>query len=298
MRPTRLLARTLLTKWVLLALVVVAALVWLAVLVTPAGGTLSVSVVDVGQGESILITTPAGQHVLIDGGPGPGDVCLALGEAMPFWERSIELVVLTHPHADHVSGLVEVLRRYEVSQVLYPQDIGYESEVYLEWLGVVEGMEVESVGAQVGQRVDLGGGALLEVLQPSPELLEGTESDVDNNAVVMRLEMEDVSFLLTSDLFADGERYLVEQGLELESTVLKVCHHGAGTSSSARFLAAVDPEVVVISVGADNPFGHPDEEVLSRLVDSVGKEGVYLTSEDGTVTFTTDGKRLWVETER
>ena len=285
-------------RWVLIPLVVIAALVWAAVAVMPQGGTLSVSVLDVGEGDSILVTGPAGQHILIDGGPSPERVCLELGEALPFWERTIDVVILTHPHSDHVTGLVEVLRRYQVGQVLYPEGVDYESHAYSEWLDVVNERGIECTRALAGQCIDLGDRAVLEVLHPPVVYLEGTESDVDNNGVVVRLEMGQVSFLLTADLFEEGERCLLDMGLEVESTVLKVCHHGAGTSTCPDFLRAVSPEVAVISAGADNPFGHPAEEVMNRLTESLGEGSVYLTAEDGTVTFTTDGDRLWVETGR
>jgi len=290
--------RRLPARWVVIPLVVVAALVWVAVAVVPEGGTLSVSVLDVGEGDAILVTCPSGQHILIDGGPSPERVCLELGKALPFWERTIDLVVLTHPHGDHVTGLVEVLRRYHVGQVLYPEGIDYVSNAYSEWLDVMEQKGIECTRALVGQRIDLGDGAVLEVLHPPATYLEGTESDVDNNGVVVRLEMGEVSFLLTADLFEDGERCLLDGGLEVESTMLKVGHHGADTSTCPEFLRAVNPQVAVISAGADNPFGHPGEEVMGRLSESLGEGSIYLTAEDGTVTFTTDGDRLWVETVR
>ena len=132
------LSRRLPARWVVVPLLVVAVLVWAAVAVIPEGGRLSVSVLDVGEGDAILVTCPAGQHILIDGGPSPERVCLELGKALPFWERTIELVILTHPHSDHVTGLVEVPRRYQVGRVLYPEDIDYESTAYSEWLDVVE----------------------------------------------------------------------------------------------------------------------------------------------------------------
>ena len=290
-------ARRVPAKWVIIPLLVIAVLVWVAAAVAPEGGKLSVSILDVGQGDAILITSPSGQHILIDGGPSPERVCLELGKALPYWEKTIDLVVLTHPHDDHVTGLVEVLRRYEVKQVLYP-DLDHEAVVYDEWLDVIDEKNIPCIWAQVGQHIDLGGGATLEVLNPPVQLLEGTESDIDNNGVITRLEMGEVSFLLTADHFEDCERYLLEQGMELESTVLKVGHHGSNTSTCLEFLAAVDPEVAVISVGADNPYGHPSEEVMTRLSERLGEDMVYLTSESGTITFTTDGDRLWVDTER
>ncbi len=246
-------------------------------------------------GPAILITTPSGQHILVDGGPSPEEVAYALGKELPFWERNIELVVLTHAHDDHITGLVEVLRRYEVEQVLYPEDIDYTSNAYSEWLGLIEEKGIESTRAQAGQVIDLGFGATLKVLHPPAEFLEGTESDIDNNGIVLRLEMGEISFLLTADLFGDGELYLVCERLELGSTVLKVSHHGSSTSTSPSFLDALDPDVAVISVGADNPFGHPSDEVMAKLMAKVGEENIYLTSERGTITFTTDGERLWVD---
>ncbi|MGB2853601.1 MAG: MBL fold metallo-hydrolase [Dehalococcoidia bacterium] len=284
-------------KWVIIPLVVIAILIWVAAAVAPESGKLSVSILDVGQGDSILITSPSGQHILIDGGPSPERVCLELGKALPYWERTIDLVVLTHPHDDHVTGLVEVLRRYEVKQVLYP-DMDYGAVVYDEWLEVLEEKNIPYTLAQVGQHIDIGGGAVLKVLNPPAEFLEGTESDIDNNGVIIRLEMGEVGFLLTADHFEDAERYLIDQGIEVRSTVLKGGHHGSSTSTCPEFLAAVSPEVAVISVGADNPYGHPSDEVMARLTERLGDDRVYLTSESGTITFTTDGKRLWVETGR
>ncbi len=295
-------------KWVIVPLAVVAVLVWVAAAMVPQGGNLSVSFLDVEQGDSILITGPSGQRVLVDGGPSPERACLELGEALPFWERSIDLVVLTHAHDDHVSGLVEVLQRYDVGRVLYSayypiEQAGsdYDSEVspaYAEFCDAVMEQNIDCTPAQAGQTIDLGGGAAIEVLNPPETFLDGTDSDADNNAVVLRVAMGNVSFLLTSDLYWDGELYLVAERAELESTVLKASHHGSSSSTYPAFLQAVDPQVAVVSVGADNRFGHPAQDVMERLVDCVGDGNVYLTSDRGTITFTTDGERLWVETER
>jgi competence protein ComEC len=208
------------------------------------------------------------------------------------------MVVLTHAHDDHVTGLVEVLRRYDVEQVLYPEGIDYSSNAYSEWLSVIEEEGIKHGRVQAGQEIDLGNGATLEVLNPPPDFLEGTESDIDNNGVVLRLVMGDVSFLLTADLYGDGELYLVCERVELKSTVLQVSHHGSSTSTTASFLDAVDPDVAVISAGADNRFDHPNDDVMARLTEKVGEDGIYLTSERGTITFTTDGERLWMETGR
>jgi competence protein ComEC len=284
-------------RWVILSLSVTAVLLWVAVIITPDGGRLSVSFLDVGQGDSILVTAPGGGRMLVDGGPSPEKVCAGLGDALPFWEHTIDIVVLTHPHDDHVSGLVEVCRRYDVDGVLYSEDIQCDSDAYAEWLDVIDERDIPCTGARAGQVINLGNEAIVEVLHPQGEPLEGTESDEDNNGVVLRVEMGDVSFLLTGDLYGDGELWLACHSDALDSTVLKVSHHGSSTSTCPEFLAAVDPQAAVICVGEDNRFGHPTDEVMARLTERVGEDNIYLTS-DGTVTFTTDGERLWVETEQ
>ena len=128
--------------------------------------------------------------------------------------------------------------------------------------------------------------------------MEGTESDTNNNSVVLRLVWDEVSFLLTGDIYEEAEREILYRGYKLDSTVLKVAHHGSDTSTSSHFLAAVDPQVAVISVGKDNPFGHPDEDTLARLREKVDEDKIYLTSENGIIKITTDGKKLWVKVER
>jgi competence protein ComEC len=279
-------------KWLVLPLLVVALLVWSIALTQP-DGKLHVSFLDVGQGDSILIQTPTGQNILIDGGPDPQKITLELSERLPFWDKTIDLVIATQPQADHVTGLVEVLQRYRVKQVLDP-GISYNSSIYQEWLRLINDGEIEYSMARSGQGIDLGNGVSMEVLNPSENLWEGTSDDVDNNGVVLRLSWGNVSFLFTADIRADIEFELIGQRANLRSTVLKIAHHGSDTSTSEHFLAAVDPQVAVICVGADNSFGHPRLEILQSLTDRLGEDNVYRTDEDGTIEFTTDGDRLWV----
>jgi competence protein ComEC len=257
---------------------------------------LHLSFLDVGQGDAILIRKGS-QQVLIDGGPSPQAIGLELGRQMPFWDRTIELVILTHPSADHVTGLIEVLNRYRVERVCYP-DLDFSSATYDEWLKLIEAKNIETTLTRAGQRIDLGDGVVIEVLNPQQPPLSGTESDVDNNGAVLRLSRGEVSFLLTADLMWEGELELVYNRADLKSTVLKAGHHGSGTSTSSGFLAVIDPELAVISVGADNEYGHPASEVLKRLEDRLGPENIYRTDEDGAIELITDGERLWVKTEK
>ncbi len=282
-------------KWLIPPLLVVAILVWSVALTMP-DDKLHVSFLDVGQGDAILIQTPNGQDILIDGGPAPQKINLELSKKLPFWDRTIDLVVCTHSQADHITGLVEVLQRYKVKQVLEP-GVSYNSSIYQEWCNLVEEKQIKRDKAQAGQEIDLGNGFKLEVLNPPASLWEGTSDDVDNNGVVLRLSWGKVSFLFTADIREEVEFALIGQRANLKSTVLKVSHHGSKTSTTSQFLAAVAPEVAVISVGEDNPFGHPSTEVLERLIDRLGEDNVYRTDEDGTIEFITDGAKLWVKAD-
>ncbi len=283
-------------KWTLIPLLLVAILVWIAAITTP-DTKLHVFFLDVGQGDAILIRTPSHHHILIDGGPSPEAITNELGERLPFWSRSIDLVVLTHPHDDHITGLVEVLRRYEVKQVL-ESGIESDSPAYSEWLKLIEEKGIKRTIARAGQRIELGAGICLDILHPPADLLQDTDSDIDNNGVVLRLVYGEVSFLFTADIHQEGEHCLLRQGVELESAVLKVAHHGADSSSSLPFLNAVSPQLAIISVGAENRFGHPHPETMTRLTGKLGQDKVYLTSERGTIELISDGHKLWLKTER
>jgi competence protein ComEC len=175
--------------------------------------------------------------------------------------------------------------------------VSYNSSIYQEWCNLVEEKQIKRDKAQAGQEIDLGNGIKLEVLNPPASLWEGTSDDVDNNGVVLRLSWGKVSFLFTADIREEVEFALIGQRANLKSTVLKVSHHGSKTSTTSQFLAAVAPEVAVISVGEDNPFGHPSTEVLERLIDRLGEDNVYRTDEDGTIEFITNGERLWMKAD-
>jgi competence protein ComEC len=270
----------------------VAALVLSAGLVLQPDGprVVEVTILDVGQGDAILIETPSGRDILIDGGPG-GSVLRGLGSELPWYERSIELMVLTHPQADHLMGLLDVLDRYQVERAIVG---GSEAEAYglrdLRDLLRIEGVAPEP--APAGTAFDLGEGIRLEVIGPPA----GYRSPQTNNeSLVVRLEVGDVAFLFTGDIEAEAEAALIASGVDLRATVLKVPHHGSKTSSSQAFLDAVRPQVAVISAGKDNQFGHPNPEVVNRLAAS---SMVLTTADAGAVHFETDGARLWVSPER
>ncbi len=282
-------------KWLIPGLLLIAILVWTTILTLP-DNRLRVSFLNVGQGDAILIQTPNRQNVLIDGGPSPQAINLELSKKLPFWDRTIDLIVLTQPQADHVTGLVEVLHRYRVRQAMEP---GLTSNLpaYQEWLKLVSQKQINPTLAQAGQTIDLGKGVIMEVLNPPSPLLKGSADDIDNNGIVLRLNWGKVSFLFTADIEEEAELNLIARRANLTSTVLKVAHHGSRTSTSPEFLAMVNPQVAVICVGKDNKFGHPHSQVMERLTNHLGKNRIYTTAENGAIEFVTDGERLWLKRE-
>ena len=294
------LARRASVPWQVAAVAVAAAcLIWIAALSQPSG-TLKVTFADVGQGDMTIITTPSGKVIVVDGGPDPDLAAIALGDALPFWKRDVDLVILTHPHSDHVAGLNETLRRYDVARVLERRQT-FDSADYAAWVKLTNAeaaQGAELLSAIPGLTLTFDDGATVEILGPPETLLTGTASDVDNGSVVARVSYGARSFLLTGDLFAEGERWLVGSGQRLDSDVLKVGHHGSRSSTTQAFVDAVSPVVAVISAGADNRHGHPHAEVVERLSAAAGADRVFTTAERGTVRFETDGVGLWVRVER
>ena len=216
---------------------------------------------------------------------------------MPFRDKSLDLVVLTHPHQDHANGLVEALRRYKIGQVLERQQ-EYDTPAYTAWRKLLTEKGIPTLQAQDGQTIALIGGVNIQVLWTWDRLLRGTSSDANNGSVVLRLTYGKVSFLLTGDAQEEVEMNLLADGYSLNSTVLKVGHQGSRTSTTPEFMQAVSPLAAVILVAKDNSYGHPHQEVVDRLVKQVSQGRLFITRDTGNVQFTTDGTRLWVATDR
>ena len=168
----------------------------------------------------------------------------------------------------------------------------------MSWRQAVGDEDSVATQARTNQMIDLGDGATIEVLHPSETLMTGTDSDLNNASIVLRVVYGDVSFLLTGDIFVDAEREMLSRGVDVRSTVLKVPHHGSRTSSSPEFVEQVAPSIAVISVGTDNRFGHPHAEPLEVLRRHAPAARVMTTRDHGTIRFATDGTTLSVETER
>lgn len=201
-------------------------------------------------------------------------------------------MVLTHPQADHLTGLIEVLKRYNVKQVLYPA-VDYDSLLYQEWFRLIEEKGIKATQAVAGQRIDLGDGVEITVLNPPAG--GPAAGDANNQSLALSLGFGDFTFLLAGDVQLEAELDLIMRRAVAPATVLKVAHHGSATSTIEQFLAVANPRLAIISVGADNSFGHPTAEVIARLEEAVGFAGIYRTDTQGTIEFITNGESLWVK---
>jgi competence protein ComEC len=250
---------------------------------------LEVIFLDVGQGDSILIKSPFGQKILIDGGP-DNSVLSGLGKELTWWDRKIDLMILTHPHDDHVTGLIGVLKRYKVEKILYTGTL-HNSPNYLKWLEVIKEKKIHLVIADKKQKIILGEDLILEIIYPDKNFLNKHSPNLNNTSIVARLIHEKNSFLFTGDIEEETELELVGKNIDLGANVLKVAHHGSDTSSLDKFLKAVSPKIAIILVGEDNNFDFPSRRVLRRLEENNIK--ILRTDIDGTIGLISDGERIY-----
>ena len=270
------------------ALFIAAVLVWSTVAGLP-DGKLHVAFLDVGQGDAILVTTPAGRRLLIDGGPSPSALLDALGRRMPFWERRIDLILLTHPHDDHLRGLLDLPERYDIGLVLL-SDVEHDSGVHGQWQESLRVAGLPTLVVQQPWQIEFGDGPVMEVVPPASP----NPDSLDDTSLVSRLVWQQARFLFTGDLEAEGLLKLSDEGWPLDCTVLKVPHHGSSEAVSPELLSATHPSVAVISAGADNRFGHPADETLACLEEAGVR--VLRTDTAGSIEVTTDGVEYWVQT--
>lgn len=259
--------------------------VWPAVL-EPDQATLDLHVLDVGQGDSLLAVSPSGATLLVDGGPDGRRVLRELGEVLPR-QRRIDVMVATHPQADHVTGLFSVLERYEVGTLLV-SPVHASRAVGQRLLDLAEASGTRVVVAEPGMLIEFGADVALDVLGPSivdPDAL-------NDSGVVLRLRHGEISMLLTADIEAEAELRLAREPWTLQSNVLKVGHHGSATSTTDLLLRRVRPSLAVISAGAGNQFGHPQGELLSRLTDEAETTLVVRTDVDGRIRLRSNGVSL------
>jgi competence protein ComEC len=271
---------------VIIVLTLLAALLWVAVLYGAPPAETRLTFLDVGQGDAALIRTPDGRVVLVDGGPSPAVITNALGRRLPFWRRDIDAVILTHPHDDHLTGLLEVVDRYRVYKVLDAAGGPLASRQRLKEISARRGSEY--IEAIAGQEISLGYETAIQVVSP-----QASCSTVHSCSVVVRLISGAFAALITGDIDPIGQRAILASGLPVRAQILKVPHHGAADALAPGFLAEVRPELAIISVGRDNSFGHPARPTLDMLAGLT----IYRTDIHGNIEiiWTEDGLRAEVE---
>lgn len=281
--------------------------VWYAVFTYPSPQILQVIACDVGQGDASLVTLGKNQ-ILIDGGPG-SKVLDCLSKHMPFWDRTIELVILTHPQKDHFGGLIDVFERYTVKNfVANSLDAGTDDYRALE--SAVGGQGTHVVNPHSGQEIVLGL-IHLDIVNPSesflavsetcktadsnPETLDNCTTKKDPNvfSVSVVLHYKNFDGLFTGDAGPDDFRRIISENRIHDVEFLKVPHHGSKNGTSEELLDASTPEIATISVGENNNYGHPNKEVLDML--SIRRIATYRTDKDGTIVVKTDGDKFWVD---
>lgn len=264
----------------------------LAAPVVPANGDgrLTLAMLDVGQGDSIILRSPSGKVVLIDAGPSDE---VAQEVVLPQLRRmgvsKLDYLVLTHPHQDHVGGMPLVLRAVPTEVAVLSGEIS-SNAAYRDVLRLVQSGKAQALRARRGTSLDLGEGATVEVLNPPDRLFEGA----NDNSIVLRVSCGNASILLMGDAERAAIGSILEAEVPLRSAVLKVGHHGSSDATTRDLLQTVGPRYALISVGADNEYGHPHKETLS-LLGEVGAR-VYRTDQLGTITVTTDGQEIQIAT--
>ncbi|MFH0857014.1 MAG: MBL fold metallo-hydrolase [bacterium] len=263
---------------------------------------------DVGQGDASLIRAEGGVNVLIDGGP-DNKVVEKIDKYLPLWNRKIDIMVLTHPHSDHVSGLINVLEKYPVNEV-WMTGVLHNSPEYIEFLETMKNKktEVKIAGGENGGlgEYEIALNTKIKILYPKENLLKQKVDNLNNSSIVLKLEYKNKSFLFAGDIEKEAEDELCGQpssnfpssdalpatssGGVLKADILKVAHHGSDTGSTEEFLNLVKPEIAIISVGRDNEFGLPSLRIIKRL-ERMGVR-IIRTDEYGDVIMKVDGGDL------
>ncbi len=272
------------TGMTVLAIVLLSAFAWRELGLRP-DGKFHAYFLDVGQGDAALLVSPSGRQIVIDGGP--DDTALQrIAEHMPFLDRTIDLLVLTHPDFDHIAAFPALLRRYRVSRVLMTGVRKPGAARYAEILALIKAQDIPVMIADPAKDLDLGDGLILDIAWPPPIYDTVPLKTVNDTGVVLRALCGTHSILFTADIEKKGEAGLLASGQDIRAEAIKVGHHGSRTSSSTGILLAVRPSLAVISAGRDNSYGHPHPDVLQRYA-HFGIP-VRVTAREGTISLAFD----------
>jgi competence protein ComEC len=262
----------------------------------PKAPLLAVTFLDVGKGDSIFINFPHGGDMLIDGGSG-GQYNSGRKIILPYLRREgikkIDVVVLTHPHSDHIGGLMPVIEKMKVGLII---DSGqpHTSFMYKDFLELADKKDIPFHVARDGEKVTGFRGVDILILNPPVKAFAGTESDLNNNSLVMKIIFNQVNFLFCGDIEVEAEERLTGYGALLNSEIIKVPHHGSSASVYSPFLNLVNPETGIISCGYKSIYGHPHRKTLKAYKKLNAK--IYRTDKDGAITIISDGSGYSVKT--
>jgi competence protein ComEC len=248
---------------------------------------LTFAMLDIGQGDAIYIESPTGTEVMFDGGP-PHAVLSPLAKVMPFFDKSIDALVITNPDADHISGFLDILKNYKVKAVLEPGTFN-SSKIYLDIKNEIKKQNIRDIVAKKGMRLDLGGGAVIDILFPDRDVTDWATND---GSIVARLSYGNTSIMLTGDAPSKTEELVLKNNSikNLASDILKVGHHGSRSATSSQFVKVVSPKYALISLGKNNKYGHPHKETLNTLA----AQGVKVLRTDllGSIIMHSNGKTV------
>lgn len=251
---------------------------------------LKVCFIDIGQGDSILIKSPKGKNILIDGGPN-SDLIQKLGTKHSYKNHKIHLLILTHAHADHYFGLIEILKRYQIDLILW---CGIDSKAYdyLYFKNLLKEKKFNTKIAILGQEYSIEDNLKIKIIYPTHYLKQGEIEDLNDTSVSIRLSYKNIDFILAGDLTCIGEKEIINQNIYIESEIFKANHHGSQWSSCDYFIDRVKPEIVIIQSGIGNKFGHPHQETLDRF--NARNMKILRNDELGDIWIYSDGKKYWV----
>lgn len=240
--------------------------------------------IDVGQGDSIFIQTHLGETLLIDAGDNDkGDVVVDYLKSQKV--KKIDYIIGTHPHADHIGGIDDVIYAFDVATIYMPK-VEHTTKTYRDVLEAIRKRNVNLKAAKAGDTIPLEG-ISAEILSPDGDL--DTEN-LNDFSIVVRLVYENTAFIFQGDAERQSEEYILKEGYDIRSNLIKLGHHGSFTSSIPEYIEAVDPDYAVITLAADNPYGHPHREIMALMKERDIK--VYRTDEDGNILAVSDGEEI------
>lgn len=228
-------------------------------------GSILISFLNIGQGDAIYIRTPDDYHILIDGGPSV-KILEELADIMPLYNRTIDILILTHPHSDHVNGLVEILKRFSVRNIII---VGtpYNNPYYQKFLELINEYHINLYFADSSNDIKLGRDVYIDIVWPVTSKAGIYFENVNNTSIALKLLFNNHKILLTGDAEIEEEREIIESGFEISADILKSGHHGSRTASLNEFLSEVNAKIAVIQSGEENDFGHPHKETLRKYYD-------------------------------